>query len=94
MEPWISFEIGVATRLALEMYLANSGNDILNIMTSYRSYKLRFDLEDFEGNKRFAMYSSFAYKPFATKQDGDHAAMAMQKRPREEVYRMLKQHVN
>jgi len=35
----------------------------LNIITSYKTYKLRFDLEDFDGNKRFAVYSSFAIWP-------------------------------
>ncbi|XP_052386270.1 microfibril-associated glycoprotein 4-like isoform X5 [Carassius gibelio] len=32
-------------------------------LTSNRTYKLRVDLEDFEGNKAFALYSSFSVGP-------------------------------
>lgn len=56
---WTSYKNGFGT-LSGEFWL---GNDILNTITSYRSYKLRFDLEDFDGSKRFAIYSSFAIGP-------------------------------
>lgn len=39
------------------------GNEILHQLTSNRRYKLRVDLEDFEGEKRFAEYSSFSVGP-------------------------------
>ena len=37
-----------------------SGNHLLHNMTSSRKYILRVDLEDFEGNTRYALYSQFA----------------------------------
>ena len=36
------------------------GNEMLYLLTSKRKYKLRIDLEDFEGNKRFALYETFS----------------------------------
>ena len=36
------------------------GNEMLYLLTSKRNYKLRIDLEDFEGNKRFASYETFS----------------------------------
>ena len=35
------------------------GNDYLHYLTSNRAYKLRFDLEDWDGDTRYAEYSSF-----------------------------------
>ncbi|KXJ29924.1 Ficolin-1 [Exaiptasia diaphana] len=35
------------------------GLDAIHDMTSQGSYRLRFDLEDFDGNKRYAEYDSF-----------------------------------
>ena len=35
------------------------GNEYLHYLTSTRSYKLRFDLEDWDGNTAYAEYSSF-----------------------------------
>ena len=35
------------------------GNEYLHYLTSSRAYKLRFDLEDWDGNTRYAEYSSF-----------------------------------
>ena len=35
------------------------GNEYLHYMTSSRAYKLRFDLEDWDGNSAYAEYSSF-----------------------------------
>lgn len=35
------------------------GNQILHFLTSNRKYKLRIELEDFEGQKRFVEYTTF-----------------------------------
>lgn len=35
------------------------GNQMLHLLTSSRKYKLRIELEDFEGQKRFAEYTTF-----------------------------------
>ena len=35
------------------------GNEYLHYLTNTRSYKLRFDLEDWDGNTAYAEYSSF-----------------------------------
>ncbi len=40
-----------------------SGNRMLHTLTSTRNYSLRFDLQDFEGNSRYASYSYFAVGP-------------------------------
>ena len=40
-----------------------SGNRLLHALTGARNYRLRIDLEDFEGNRRFAVYSQFAVGP-------------------------------
>ncbi len=40
---------------------------MLHILTSNKSYTLRIDLEDFNGNRAFAVYSQFAVGP---KDDG------------------------
>ena len=39
------------------------GNDFLSLLTSYDTQQLRIDLEDFEGETRFAKYSSFSVGP-------------------------------
>lgn len=36
------------------------GNELLHVLTSNRKYKLRIDLEDFDGQKRYAQYSTFS----------------------------------
>lgn len=35
------------------------GNNALHLLTSNRNYKLRIELEDFDGDKRFAEYAQF-----------------------------------
>lgn len=37
-----------------------TGNDFLHAITSSAHYKLRVDLTDFKGNRRFAEYSTFS----------------------------------
>ena len=45
-----------------------SGNRLLHNLTSgTRNYSLRIDMEDFEGETRFALYSQFAV---ASEEDG------------------------
>ena len=39
------------------------GNEYLHYMTNSRAYKLRFDLEDWNGNTAYAEYSSFVIEP-------------------------------
>lgn len=36
-----------------------TGNDIIHRITSSGNHELRIDLSDFEGNDRYAKYSSF-----------------------------------
>ena len=43
-----------------------SGLDLLHELTSARNYKLRIDLADFNGNHRYAEYSSFKVGSSAT----------------------------
>lgn len=42
------------------MRVFTSGNEMLYLLTSKRNYKLRIDLEDFEGAKRHAEYTRFS----------------------------------
>ena len=37
-----------------------SGNELLYLLTSNHKYKLRVDMEDFDGQKRYAEYSTFS----------------------------------
>jgi len=36
-----------------------TGNDNIHVLTSAKTYTLRIDLADFEGNSRYAEYSNF-----------------------------------
>ncbi|KAM4021088.1 ficolin-1-like [Anomaloglossus baeobatrachus] len=52
---WNSYQWGFGSQLS-EFWL---GNEHLHHLTSSGSYQLRFDLEDFEGNRTYASYSNF-----------------------------------
>ena len=44
-----------------------SGNDYLHDLTSQAHYTLRIDMEDFENNTRYAVYSKFTVASEADK---------------------------
>ncbi|XP_073397351.1 ficolin-1-A-like [Dendrobates tinctorius] len=52
---WNSYQWGFGSQLS-EFWL---GNEHLHRLTSSGSYQLRFDLEDFTGNRTYATYSNF-----------------------------------
>ena len=52
---WDSYEAGFGSPNG-EYWL---GNEYLHYLTNAKSYKLRFDLEDWDGNTAYAEYSSF-----------------------------------
>ncbi|XP_063791890.1 ficolin-1-B-like [Pseudophryne corroboree] len=52
---WSTYQNGFGSQLG-EFWL---GNENVYRLTSSGSYQLRFDLEDFEGNRTYAMYSNF-----------------------------------
>ncbi|CAF0996329.1 unnamed protein product [Rotaria magnacalcarata] len=52
---WLEYKRGFGD-LQRQFWL---GNDRLSILTNQDSYRLKVDLEDFDGQKRFAEYSSF-----------------------------------
>jgi len=39
--------------------LSSAGNEYLHLMTSYQRYRLRIELTDWKGNKRYAEYDHF-----------------------------------
>src|SRR6218665_2325433 len=43
------------------------GNDKLSFLTMNKRYMLRIELEDFVGQKRYAMYSTFTVRPSTDK---------------------------
>ncbi|KAI0239925.1 Ryncolin-1 [Lamellibrachia satsuma] len=53
---WNSYKTGFGN-VSTEFWL---GNDILHDITSNKRYELRVDMEDYEGEKRYATYSRFA----------------------------------
>jgi ficolin len=53
---WIEYQNGFGNPGG-EFWL---GNEALYLLTSNGKYKLRIDMEDFEGNKRYAEYSTFS----------------------------------
>ncbi|KAG9477677.1 hypothetical protein GDO78_012927, partial [Eleutherodactylus coqui] len=52
---WNTYQVGFGSQLS-EFWL---GNEHLHRLTNSGSYQLRFDLEDFEGNRTYATYSHF-----------------------------------
>lgn len=52
---WSSYQWGFGSQLS-EFWL---GNEHLHRLTASGSYELRFDLEDYEGNRTYATYSKF-----------------------------------
>jgi hypothetical protein len=52
---WADYKRGFGNKLG-EYWL---GLDNIHMMTSQRKYRLRVDMEDFEGNTRYAEYDSF-----------------------------------
>ncbi|KAM3912072.1 ficolin-1-B-like [Leptodactylus fuscus] len=56
---WNSYQVGFGSQLS-EFWL---GNEHLHRLTSSGSYQLRFDLQDFEGNRTYATYSNFKIEP-------------------------------
>ncbi|KAK3088663.1 hypothetical protein FSP39_022070, partial [Pinctada imbricata] len=57
-----SFKIGSRDEgynLSLGSYSGTAGNQILHEVTAHGHYELRIDLKDFDGNTRYAKYSSF-----------------------------------
>ncbi|XP_075691091.1 ficolin-2-like [Rhinoderma darwinii] len=52
---WGSYQWGFGSQLS-EFWL---GNEHLHRLTATGSYQLRFDLEDFEGNRTYATYNNF-----------------------------------
>ncbi|XP_052080666.1 microfibril-associated glycoprotein 4-like [Mytilus californianus] len=59
---WSDYEIGFGN-LKSEFWL---GNKFMNLLTSTAKYKLYIQLEDFEGNSRYAEYSEFSIGDAAT----------------------------
>uniref|UniRef100_A0A8C5NZ69 Ficolin B n=1 Tax=Jaculus jaculus TaxID=51337 RepID=A0A8C5NZ69_JACJA len=55
---WVAYKQGFGSQLG-EFWL---GNDNIHALTSQGTWELRVDLEDFEGNRNFAKYSSFSVK--------------------------------
>ena len=53
---WTNYKAGFGSP-AGEHWL---GNDKLHRLTSQRAYELRIDLEDWEGNTRYAVYDNFS----------------------------------
>lgn len=43
------------------------GNEKISLLTMNRKYKIRFELEDFAGERRWAEYSLFSVKPASDK---------------------------
>lgn len=49
--------------VAVTVYLLHVGLETMHLMTQAKNYELRVDMEDFEGQKVFAEYSSFSVGP-------------------------------
>jgi ficolin len=60
---WIEYKDGFGNPSG-EFWL---GNEALYLLTSNGKYKLRIDMEDFDGQKRYAEYSSFSISSSADK---------------------------
>lgn len=49
-----------------EMKILRAGLDTVYLLTLKKNYELRVDMEDFNGNKVYASYSSFSISPEVT----------------------------
>ncbi|CAC5359331.1 Fibrinogen C domain-containing protein 1-A,Ryncolin-1,Tenascin,Fibrinogen C domain-containing protein 1-B,Fibrinogen C domain-containing protein 1 [Mytilus coruscus] len=61
---WITLRISIGDGLPmkkdLETYSGNFGNKYINAISSGGNYKLYIELEDFDGNKKYAEYNRFS----------------------------------
>ncbi|XP_035670236.1 microfibril-associated glycoprotein 4-like [Branchiostoma floridae] len=52
---WEEYKLGFGDKKG-EFWL---GNEIIHLLTNFKKHQLRIDMEDWQGNQRFALYSTF-----------------------------------
>ncbi|XP_035669610.1 angiopoietin-2-like [Branchiostoma floridae] len=52
---WEEYKLGFGDKKG-EFWL---GNEVIHLLTNFKNHQLRIDMEDWGGNKRFALYSTF-----------------------------------